>query len=262
MKFYGTTDVGQKRTVNQDNFIIKEYSPDVTLAVVCDGMGGANGGGLASRIAVEAFCGLIDDHKRFLCEKYGEQNSDEKICDILQIATEEANDKVFAASEEDEELHGMGTTLVAAVITPRAIYAVNVGDSRMYHIYEGNAIQVTKDHSYVQYLVDMGKMSPRAAKKSDKKNIITRAVGTDPSTEADVYTVPRNPAGGFVILCSDGLHNLTETKELADAVKHRGKVTDEILKSGGDSLVSLANKRGGNDNITVAILYYEGSKNG
>lgn len=256
MIFYGATDVGKKRAANQDNFIIKEYSPDILLGVVCDGMGGARGGGCASSLAAEAFTEYVNSFSEYLTEDYDSAGSDEKICDILRLGVDAANKRVYGAAVESDELSGMGTTLVASLITPRAIYVVNVGDSRMYYITGGTAKQITRDHSYVQYLVDIGKITPKAARRSDKRNIITRAVGTQEIVEADLYTVPRADGEAFVLLCTDGLHTLTEPKEMADALKHKGKADGEVLKRGANKLIELANGRGGSDNITAVILSY------
>lgn len=256
MIFYGTTDVGMIRAANQDNFIIKEYSDDVLMAVVCDGMGGAKGGGYASGLAAEAFMEYVDSFSGYLTEEYDSAEADEKLSDILRLGTDAANRRVYAAAGESDEYSGMGTTLVAALITPRNIYVVNVGDSRMYHIVGGGAKQITRDHSYVQYLVDIGRISPKAARRSDKRNIITRAVGTEEIVEADLYTVPRAEGEAFVLLCTDGLHALTEPKELADSLKHKGRADGELLRRGADKLISLANSRGGSDNITAVILSY------
>lgn len=254
MFFYGATDVGMKRTANQDNFIITEYSPDVILAVVCDGMGGAQGGGYASSIAAETFAEYVGGFSDYITQRHGDKDVDEKISDILRAGTEAANGKVFAEAKSKDELFGMGTTLVAALITPKSIYVVNVGDSRMYHVSGGSAKQITRDHSYVQYLVDIGKISPREARRCDKRNIITRAVGTEDEVEADLYTVPRTKDGAFILLCSDGLHTLIEPKEIAEALKRKGDVDAELLKKAVDKLIGLANGRGGGDNITAVIL--------
>lgn len=258
MYFYGTTDIGKKRTVNQDNFRIKEYSPDITVAVVCDGMGGASGGGIASSLAVSAFIDCLDENAELLTKGHSADNTDEVFSDILLNAVERANDAVFTSSQASAELYGMGTTLVCALITPQRIYSVNVGDSRMYMCNKDAITQVTKDHSYVQYLVDIGKMSPKKAKKSNQRNIITRAVGTEDTVEADLYTITRHPSPtpSFILLCSDGLSNLVEPRELLAGLKTNGGGSTDALKKSADRFVSLANERGGSDNITVVLLAY------
>ena len=258
MFFYGTTDIGKKRVVNQDNFKIKEYSPEVTLAVVCDGMGGARGGGVASSLAISAFMDIMDESADLFSKDYDKDNADEVISDLLRRATERANEAVFTAAASSAELTGMGTTLVCALITPRKVYSVNVGDSRMYLCSHGAIEQITRDHSYVQYLVDIGRMTPKKAKKSSQRNIITRAVGTEPDVEADLYTISRmaDSHPTYVLLCSDGLTNMVEPREIASALKNGDNSSAESLKRAADRVVTLANERGGTDNITVVILAY------
>lgn len=258
MFFYGMTDIGKKRTVNQDNFRIKEYSPDIVAAVVCDGMGGARGGGVASSLAISAFIGFLDGEEAGILSALDASDADEKISDILRRAVGAANDTVFSASEASAELSGMGTTLVCALITPRSVYSVNVGDSRMYIYSNGTMTQVTKDHSYVQYLVDIGKISPQKAKKSSQKNIITRAVGTEDTVEADVYTVSRSDTSShsFALLCTDGLTNMVATRDIAAAFKSISNPDTEQLQKSAEKFVSMANQKGGSDNITVIILAY------
>lgn len=256
MLFYGTTDIGRRRTVNQDNFIIKKYSPDVAVAVVCDGMGGARGGGVASSLAASAFMELIDSEQQMLIDGYGDADADERISDMLQLAVAAANRAVYDGGEASVELSGMGTTLVSTLITPRRIYAVNVGDSRMYLFSGGNLTQITRDHSYVQYLVDIGRMTPRRAKSSGCKNIITRAVGTEISVEADIYTLEHRKDGGisYVLLCTDGLSNMVEPRDISAVLKSIDSDKPDTLSRAAERLTSLANERGGIDNITVVIL--------
>jgi len=257
MFFYGTTDIGKKRVVNQDNFKIKEYSEDVTLAVVCDGMGGARGGGVASSLAISAFMEYLDDNASVFTEDHSSSNADEAISELLRSAVVRANEAVFTAASSSPELSGMGTTLVCALITPQKIYSVNVGDSRMYHGTHNSIEQVTRDHSYVQYLVDIGRITPKKAKKSSHRNIITRAVGTESTVEADLYTLNKNKSElpVFVLLCSDGLSNMVELREIASALKSSDR-TGDALKRSAERVVHLANEHGGNDNITVVLLAY------
>ena len=275
MIYCGKTDVGKLRAVNQDNFIIKEYPGDVTLAVVCDGMGGANGGATASEVAVAAFVEYVDRFGDKLAELIEEgsredfsMNADTKELDIsegssipvvLTGAVSAANEAVFSKSSEDPELLGMGTTLVAAVASGRDIYAANVGDSRMYVITDGGIRQITRDHSYVQHLVDLGRMSPKKAKTSKRKNIITRAVGTEAKVKTDIFRVdrdrmPEEDGKVYILLCSDGLTNMMETHEIAEIVRSAGDGDEEKLGEATDALVDLANERGGVDKITVVIL--------
>ncbi|MBQ4353898.1 MAG: Stp1/IreP family PP2C-type Ser/Thr phosphatase [Clostridia bacterium] len=249
MKFYGKTDVGQRRAVNQDNFIIRRYADDVLFAVVCDGMGGANGGNVASTLAAEAFAGILDQREAEHPSFFG--MSEDEILDTLSDAVAEANRAVFSKASGDAELSGMGTTLVACVIAGEHAYVANVGDSRLYVTKEGAITQVTHDHSYVQYLVDMGKMTPDEAKRSKNKNIITRAVGTEKTVGADLYTVDLS-TGSYAVLCSDGLTNHVEASEIRVVVSEIGVSVD--IQGACETLVDCANDRGGLDNITAVIL--------
>jgi protein phosphatase len=145
----------------------------------------------------------------------------------------------------------MGTTLVSCIICGTKAYAVNVGDSRLYLIDEKGITQITKDHSYVQFLVDLGKMSYEEARTAPNKNIITRAVGTEDDIESDFYPF-LVPSGSKILLCSDGLSNQVEADEIFSIVKD---ISDgDEAKAACEKLISLANDRGGPDNITAVIL--------
>ena len=250
MLFYGKTDVGRRRAANQDDFVIKKYSDDTIVAVVCDGMGGANGGNIASAVASDAFMRILDEADAENPSFFG--MDEEKILDMLRSAVEEANISVYDLSAEDPSLMGMGTTLVGCVLCGEKLYVVNVGDSRLYLYHaDGSFEQISHDHSYVQMLVDMGKLSAEEAKKSKNKNLITRAVGTERKVETDVFTAEVE-RGDTVVLCSDGLTNLVEPEEIADEVKTAALAED--LQTACESLVALANERGGLDNITAVLL--------
>lgn len=249
MLFFGKTDVGKRRAVNQDNFMIKKYSVDVVAALVCDGMGGANGGNIASSVAIDAFYKKLDETEKLHPDFFG--LSDDDILNELSDAVCAANSAVYNMSLEDPSLSGMGTTLVGCVVCAEKAYIVNVGDSRLYSVSGDRITQITHDHSYVQYLVDLGKMTPEEAKISKNKNLITRAVGTEKTVVVDVFTASARPGTAFVI-CSDGLSNLVEPQEIKNAVN---KIKDHAgIEDAAASLIDLANDRGGIDNITAVIL--------
>ncbi len=253
MVFYGKTDVGMRRSVNQDNFIIRAYADTVLSAIVCDGMGGANGGSIASTMAAKAYMEVLDKREAH-CPLFAEL-SEEEVYDMLVEASLAANKAVFQKGSADQSLTGMGTTLVGCLVLPETIYTVNVGDSRMYLTGDGTIRQITKDHSYVQYLVDMGKMTPEEAKNSRNRNIITRAVGTERTVNADVYATPhKDYRGECVLLCSDGLTNHVEPEEIGALlleVRDTAKTTG--LRGVCEELVEKANERGGSDNITAVL---------
>ena len=249
MIFYGKTDVGQRRAENQDNFIIKRYADDVLFAVVCDGMGGANGGSTASAIAVKTFEEVLD--RREAEHPYFFGLTEEEIFDILSEAVTEANRAVYKRGTSDEALQGMGTTLVACIISGEHGYAINVGDSRLYSAESGRIVQVTHDHSYVQYLVDIGRITPEEAKRSNIKSAITRCVGIDKTVDPDIFSYNIRP-GSCAVLCSDGLTNHVEPSEIRVIVNEIGNSVD--IQGACETLIDCANDRGGLDNITAVIL--------
>lgn len=249
MLFYGKTDVGSHRAANQDNFLIRKYSADVLVAVVCDGMGGVNGGNTASRIAAGAFYAAVNESESTNPLFFG--MSEEDIYDVLKKAALEANRAVYEMAAADPTLTGMGTTLVSCLIIGERAYISNVGDSRLYLVSEGEIKQITHDHSYVQYLVDMGKLTPEEAKHSRNRNLITRAVGTEKDVECDIFT-HEIKSGDCFVLCSDGLTNHVEPFEICDTVTEIKDSGD--VQSACESLIDQANKRGGLDNITVVVL--------
>ncbi len=249
MLFYGKTDVGNHRAANQDNFLIKKYSADALLAVVCDGMGGVNGGNTASSVAAETFYSAVNEAESKHPSFFG--MSDDDIYDVLRSAAAKANRAVYDMSAANPSLAGMGTTLVGCIISGERAYVVNVGDSRLYFVEDRNINQVTRDHSYVQYLVDMGKITPDEAKHSRNKNLITRAVGTEKSVECDLF-MHGVKNGSTLVLCSDGLTNHVDPFEICDTVSKVNNSGD--VQTACESLIDQANQRGGLDNITVVVL--------
>ena len=232
----GKTDVGKKRSNNQDT-LKTALKNGVALAVVCDGMGGANGGSVASDIAARTVLDTFDE--------LIEQSSD--YTTILLTAVARANDRVYTRSREDESLSGMGTTIVACIIDDRKIYAVNVGDSRLYMINNYNLRQVTKDHSYVQTLLDKGKITKEQSINHPSRNIITRAIGIDSEVDIDLYELPHEHKS--LLLCSDGLYNYASEKRIVGIIENDRNL-DVIL----DDLIDEANEGGGDDNISVIVV--------
>ncbi|MBE6631892.1 MAG: Stp1/IreP family PP2C-type Ser/Thr phosphatase [Ruminococcaceae bacterium] len=250
MVFAGKSDVGRKRDSNQDNFIVKPICRNAVFLAVCDGMGGANGGNIASGIAVEVLSDCVHEFaEKNTDPETGEFSVEDKACSFLfNSAFSTANNAVYNISKTTPVLSGMGTTAVAAIVSGEKLCAANVGDSRLYLVNDSGIEQITKDHSYVQYLLDMGEISPEEAEKSPQKNIITRAIGTDTKINVDVYEMSVEK-GSFLLLCSDGLSNHLGKDELCGIVNDKN--TDVNTKL--DSLIALANERGGSDNITAVI---------
>ncbi len=251
MIYFGKTDIGKLRKGNQDNFGIYEVAENALLLAVCDGMGGAAGGEEASRLALEAFWQEIKDAS-------ASKIKDGKLClegiDIdlmLSNAVGSANKAVYTKAKEKPELQGMGTTLVALFISDALARSVNVGDSRMYRIDEGEIRQITHDHSYVQYLVDIGKITPEEAKNSTNRNIITRAVGTEEEIASDIEIIELSGEDKktYFLLCSDGLTNMVSDEAISEIVCSDGSPEKKV-----EALISAANENGGSDNITVVLL--------
>ena len=237
----GRSDIGKVRTTNQDAYHIGNISSNVAWSVVCDGMGGANAGNMASLVAVGAISANMD-------RNYNPEKPDSSIHSLITTAVINANALVYQKSKQTPDLAGMGTTVVLTVIKNDRAYIAHAGDSRAYHISKSQIRQITKDHTMVQYLIETGELTPEEAKDHPKKHLITRAVGVDENIMVD-YNEADLEKGDRVLICSDGLSNLVNEEEIAAIVKKNNTPTDAV-----DKLIELANERGGNDNITVVIM--------
>lgn len=239
MRAYGISDIGKVRESNQDCFAVSVSGAVPVWAVVCDGMGGANGGYYASSTSVGVFSHSMDISFEGLKSKQVEN--------VMREATENANADIYRTSIEQPDLSGMGTTLVAAVVLGDSAHIAHVGDSRAYKIGDGKIERLTTDHSVVQQLVELGKLSEQEARNHPEKNMITRAVGVKESVEVDTTTVKlrKNDA---LLLCTDGLSNLVSEEEMLDIVSTTGH------EEAAELLISLALTRGGSDNVTAVII--------
>lgn len=256
MQFFGMTDIGRIRDNNQDSFFAERLFSDkdgetIFLAVVCDGMGGANGGSTASSLAVETF---VREVKNGVAGILREKLPPDTCESILTYAIGCANRAVYTRSREDASLRGMGTTLVAMLLFRETVYAVNVGDSRLYIRTESGVCQLTHDHSYVQTLVDQGKITPEQAQSHPNKNVIMRAVGTEPEVHADFFKIL--PDRKSFLLCSDGLSNFVSEEDMQTLIT-RHESPEEAIKA----LIRLANQRGGADNISAILVTTQPEKN-
>lgn len=261
MNFFGKSDTGKVRSMNQDSYAIRPICANATLCVVCDGMGGAKSGNIASETAISAF---IESIVKYASEKI---NKDGKLsigsddaCIILDDAVQDANKAVYEKSQSSEDFRGMGTTLVAALFCDDIVYVINVGDSRLYLLSKDTITQITHDHSYVQHLIDSGSLSPEDAKNHPFRNRITKAVGISEELEADIFSVEL--AGldvCYILLCSDGLSGQLATEEICSIISSDLDieiVTDiqAELQDKTDRLISAANIAGGPDNITAVLI--------
>ncbi len=254
MKFYGKTDVGVCRTENQDCFGIYEIVPGVTLLAVCDGMGGMAGGATASRLALDTFAGAMREH---ILPDNPEEEPDLGSVGLrfaLSASVSDANRAVWEeADESNGKLEGMGTTLVGLLVVENTlIYSINIGDSRLYEITKNAITQLTKDHSYVQYLMDIGKITYEEATTSPIRNIITRAIGIDDDVIADIESIDPTPSTEedprYMLLCSDGLSGVVSEEEIAQITRGECSLEEKTQR-----LVAAAREAGGPDNITVII---------
>lgn len=235
------SDKGKVREENEDSFYVPPQNLDAQvlqrkgyLCIVADGMGGHAKGGVASALAV----------KRVAEEYYVDPTLDVETS--LRRAIQKANNEVFTTAQRTENA-GMGTTMVAAVSIGNGLYVACVGDSRAYLVANGQATQITKDHSWVQERVDEGTLTQQQAEQHAQRNIITRALGTKPQVAVDVFTPAVTP-GELIFLCSDGLSGLVRPEEIAAAVSKFPP------QAAAQQLVALANERGGPDNITAVVL--------
>ena len=240
MNVYSKTDIGLMRSSNQDYCKTGGLSDGSVWAVVCDGMGGANGGSTASRIAAETIAEQLKE--LYNIEKY--RDDMEK---LIKTAIAIANQRVYDMSLKVYSLSGMGTTVVTAVVKNEVVHIVHAGDSRAYLYENGSLTQITKDHSMVQELVDIGQITPEEARNHPNKNIITRALGTRENLKTD-YNGVKFDKDSVLLICTDGLSNYLTDEDIAEFInKSRG---DELVSR----LVEQAKIMGGSDNITVAVI--------
>jgi len=243
----GLTDVGRKRNHNEDSFLIDD---ELQLYVVADGMGGHAGGGTASRIAVETIDKELRRARDNRESPFVSVSSlqDALLPDALRTAVERACLAIFTTAQDDPRLSGMGTTVISLVVRDNHAFFAHVGDSRAYLVRGPLIQQISEDHSLVNEQIKAGMITPEEAKHSRYKNIITRSVGFEEEVQVDVMGVVAEP-GDVFLLCSDGLANMVEDRELHEVVASTAELAD-IPKR----LVDLANERGGDDNITVIVV--------
>ena len=211
MNLWSMTDVGLVRKENQDTYAVRTAFGH-TICVVCDGMGGAAGGKLASRIAVDTFSAEME-------KRLSQEAKPDRLREISVVAVALANRAVREAARTSEEYQGMGTTLVSAVSFDGGVVIANVGDSRAYHINRERIVQVTRDHSLVEHMVERGDITAEEARHHPNRNLITRALGPDTDPECDCYTCQLLP-GDFLLLCTDGLVNTVTDEEIMHEVLH------------------------------------------
>ena len=241
MQSWGLTDPGCVRKQNQDAFQIEQLDRSTLLCVVCDGMGGAKSGNIASSLAIDVFVQEVKSSWKPMMDQA-------KIDQVLHSAVKLANFTVFDQSQQFEEFDGMGTTLVAALIRGKKATVINVGDSRAYGIDKYGIHQISRDHSLVQMMVDRGDIRPELAKTYPGKNFITRAIGTETSVMCDIFHQDVSK-GDFILLCSDGLSNLMDDQEILFEVVHGVNKAHCCQR-----LLDIAKNRGAPDNVTSVLI--------
>lgn len=242
------SDVGRIRHINEDRSWVGQLDNGITLAIVADGMGGHQAGDVASQLAVNTFRDMLEKSasKADLSMQEGKM--------LIRQALVMANDVVYDMASRNEQYYNMGTTIVAALYKERQLIIGHIGDSRAYLITADGIAQLTEDHTLVNELVKSGQISLDEAAHHPRRNVITRAVGTDAQVEVDIYTAALSD-NDVLLLCSDGLTNMVSDEEMLQTIREDGPGLDDKA----DRLIQLALQAGGDDNITVVLLQEEGA---
>ena len=240
MQVFAKTDIGRERKLNEDYFYAAKPNDKIKLFILADGMGGYNGGEVASKMAVETAKDYIEKHFN------KNKESKEKIEQLLTDTIEHTNEVVYKKSISKKELSGMGTTLDICLIYNSKIYIAHIGDSRVYRIRKNFMRKITRDDSYVQTLIEDGKITKEEAFHHPKKNMLTKALGCVPEVEPEVYT-KTFIKDDIILMASDGLTNMVKENEICEIIENDKEHSAE-------NLVKKANDNGGYDNITVVII--------
>ena len=251
LESYGQTDVGRRRKLNEDNFLV---DPETSLFAVCDGMGGHNAGEVASKLAIETLAAFIRKsagEEKVITWPYGLDVNLSFDGNRLKTAIKLANKKVFKAADNREDYTGMGTTLVAALVSEKTMTVGSVGDSRCYLIRDGKLSQLTQDDSWVSAAWAEGILSSDEIEKHPLRNVITKAIGAKDALDIEVieHTLQN---GDVALICSDGLHSMINDQAIINAVTP----FPPTLQEAAQKLIDAANEAGGKDNVTVVLLRY------
>ena len=241
MQAWGLTDPGCVRVQNQDAYGVHTFEEDSLLCTVCDGMGGAKSGNVASSLALQIFMQEVTRLRK-------PGMSQEQAGQMFREAVRLANFTVYDQSRQFEDFEGMGTTLVAAYVDHQMAVIANVGDSRCYLLNREGVRCLTTDHSLVQLMVQRGELSREQAKNYPGKNLITRAIGTEPGVECDLFYQPVQK-GDYLLLCTDGLSNLLDDQEILFEVVHG--VNKQLCCQ---RLLGICQERGEPDNVTSVLI--------
>nr|WP_278244666.1 Stp1/IreP family PP2C-type Ser/Thr phosphatase [Ruminococcus sp. FC2018] len=234
------TDIGMKRSENQDRVYAEFLDDNASISVVCDGMGGASSGGVASQLAIDSFISRIK-------ENFRKDMSENSIRNMMLTSVHFANTVVYENSKADIEKNGMGTTIVSALVVDKKVYIVSVGDSRAYIMNKDGIKQITTDHTYVEMLYRNGQITAEEKETHELRNVITRAIGVEADVDVDYFELEEY--GNFtVFLCSDGLSKYCDSELIYNTVFEKN------LDQAAAKLIGYSNDSGGKDNITVAIV--------
>jgi len=245
MELWGITDSGKVRKHNQDVFqMLSNEDKDIAVLVVCDGMGGAKAGNIASELAADVFM----NHMKRRTDEIDDDYTQDDIATMMINAVHVANTAVYEKSLEDEEFSGMGTTLTAAVSSKDGEVVANVGDSRLYHVNNKKITQITRDHSVVEDMIERGEITRNEARRHPSRNLITRALGTGINEPPDIFFI-KMKSGESIILCSDGLTAVVMDNEIQFELLRGATVRESC-----EVLVDMALERGAPDNVTAVIL--------
>jgi len=261
---FGRTDVGRVRDHNEDSFLVADLTadnaslqPEVrthlvgshgSLFMVADGLGGAAAGEVASELAILTVQAELRSQWRSAPER-----TPEVFARAIKTAAEAANAKIFAYAVEHPESRGLGTTATIAGLLGDTLYLAQVGDSRAYLVRNGVALQITKDQSLMQRLIEAGELTPEEAERSERRNIILQALGPEPTVKIDL-TYQKVRRGDTLVLCTDGLSGLVRKDEIAEILQE----SNDDLLTACKELIDRANENGGPDNITVIVARFEG----
>lgn len=242
MEYFAQTDIGKVRTKNQDQATITANTNDQVLAIVCDGMGGHKAGEIASRVVV--------DHITNSFHAYPTFSNEEKVKQWLQETILQVNEIILKMAQTSPNLEGMGTTVVMAIIMKDMAYICHVGDSRAY-LFDGELIQITKDHSLVNALIDQGAITEEEARHHSQKSVLLQAVGASETIKPTLQEFEIKDK--VLLLCSDGLYNSLSKQEIQEILNTDQKIMDKV-----SNLIEHANQNGGPDNIGIALIDMKG----
>ncbi len=239
MRIFGATDIGTKRQTNQDAFINTVLSGNAVLSVVCDGMGGANAGNIASSMAATAIT-------EYIKRSFVPTLQPSSVKNLLASAIDTANSDILEKAQNEPQYSGMGTTTVVALIIGSTAYIAHVGDSRAYLVTNDGVEQLTRDHSVVQTLIETGHLTAAEAKNHPERNVITRAIGIMPNVESEFTEVP--VGSGILLICTDGVSNVITEDVL------KSKVAETALEELPKTIIDLANELDSGDNVTACVV--------